>query len=257
MTTRALAERSYVSEAFFDQHNVIVLMGAAALSLSFASIWPVALASAGECLWLLAGPRSVKFRAFVDRRKRDAGRARREAELKPLVAELEGRVASRFAALEALSSSMLETAEERGTAGELAALRASLERLAHAFLEFGALHARLSRAIAEVPHAELQDELARTAELFAMERNLESRVALRQEQKAIQRRLSQRDNLVQAEHAAGLKLGAIENALTYLRSRALIGVAAPELVNELQVLLGRIGAPGSLEEVLREDRAGG
>lgn len=68
-----------------------------------------------------------------------------------------------------------------------------------------------------MPHAELEAELARALELFATERNLESRVALRQEQKAIQRRLLQRDNLLQAEHSAGLKLGAIESGLTYLR----------------------------------------
>ncbi len=247
-TALELDQRSYFSEALFEQHNVILVLGAAALSLSFASPWPIAVALGCECLWLLVGPRSSRFRAFVDRRERSERRARREAELKPFVDELDPRIASRFRALEALSLSVLETAEERGTSGgELPAVRAALERFVQAFLDFGTLHARLSRAIAEVPHAELEAELARAAELFATERNLESRVALRQEQKAIQRRLLQRDNLLQAEHSAGLKLGAIETALTYLRSRALVSVAGAQLVNEAEVLLAQIGSPRSLE----------
>ena len=68
-TALELDQKSYLSEALFDQHNVIVLLGSAALSLSFASIWPVAFALGGECVWLIAGPRSARFRAFVDRRE--------------------------------------------------------------------------------------------------------------------------------------------------------------------------------------------
>lgn len=254
-TALGLGKRSYLSEALFDQHNVIVVLGSAALSVAFASVWPLAVAVFGECAWLLAAPRSARFRGFVDRREKSARRARREAELKPFIAELDVRVASRFAALEALASSLLESAEERGTSGaELSALQAGLERLSQAFLQFGALHAGLSRAIADVPYAELQEELARSTELFAVERNLETRVALRKEQKALQRRLSQRENLVQAEHAAGLKLGAIENAFGYLRSRALVSAGA-QLVNEAEVLLGQIGSPRSLEAMLRQERA--
>jgi hypothetical protein len=250
-----LGRRGYFVEALLEQHNVIVVLGSAALSLSFASIWPLAVALGLECSWLLAAPRSAKFRAFVQRREREEQRALREAELKPFVDELDARAAPRFAALEALSLSVFESAEERGTTGgELSQLRSVLDRLSRAFLEFCALHAGLSRAIDEIPHAELSAELARAAELFAAERNLESRVALRQEQKVIQQRLLRRDNLLQAEHAAGLKLGAIENAVTHLRSRVLVSVAGAELVNEAETLLARIGSPRSLEAVLREER---
>lgn len=254
-TALDLDQKSYLSEALFDQHNVIVLLGSAALSLSFASIWPVALALGGECVWLIAGPRSAKFRAFVDRRERDRDRSRRDAERKPLVDKLDARVAARFASLEELSQAVLDATEERGAkSAELAALRAGLDRLEHAFLDFGALHARLSQAVAEVPFEELQAELTRSTELFAVERNLETRVALRQEQKAIQRRLLQRDNLMQAELAAGSKLGAVENGIAYLRSRALVAVGAGQLAGEADLLLGQVGSPRNLEAVLREER---
>jgi len=253
--TLALGRKSYVSPAFFDQHNVIVLFGSAALSLSFASVWPSAAALAAECLWLAFAPRSTKFRAFVDEQAREEQRARRAAELKPLVEKLDPRAAARFSALEEQAESLLETAAERGGAEtELVALRAGLAGLAGAFLDFGRVHARSSRAIAEVPYEELQAELARSTQLFAVERNLEGRVALRQEQKAIQRRLLQRDNLMQVEHAAGLKLGAIENGVSHLRSRALVGVTAAQLASEAEVLLGQLGSPVALEAVLRDER---
>ena len=258
MTTTALGldKRSYVLEALLDQHNVIVVLGAGALSLSFASIWPLAVALVAECLWLLAGSRSARFRALVDRRAEDAERSRRVAEHKPFVDKLDVRTASRFSSLEESLRAVLDAAEERGaTSSELDALRTALDRLTRAFLDFGVLHARLSRAAAEVPFEELQAELTRAAELFAVERNLETRVALRQEQKAIQRRLLQRDNLLQAEHAAGAKLGAVENGVAYLRSRALVSVAAAQLANEADVLFGQIGSPRSLEGVLGEERA--
>lgn len=254
-TALALPPKSYVSAAFFDQHNLIVLSGCAALSLAFASVWPISLALAAECLWLSLGPRTAKFRAFVDERTRGEERAARAAELKPLVGKLDARAAARFAALEELAEATLEAAGERGGAeAELAALRAGLAGLASAFLDFGTLNARASRAIAEVPYEELQAELARTTQLFALERNLEGRVALRKEQKAIQRRLLQRDNLMQVEHAVGLKLGAIESGVGQLRSRSLVGVFTGQLATEAEVLLGQIGSPVALEAVLRDER---
>jgi hypothetical protein len=255
MTTRAaLAPKQYFSAALFEQHNVILVLGAAALSLSFASIWPLALALAAEALWLLIGARSRGFKAFVDRRDRGATKAQRDTQYAPLLSNLEARVAARFTVLDDFADSLLEMVEERGApAGELALLGAGLERARQVFLDFGRLHARLARSVGDVPHAELEAELARSAQLFAVERNLEARVALRQEQKAIQRRLHQREQLMQAEHAAGLKLGAIENGLAYLRSRALVAVTPTQLASETEILLGQIGSPAGLEAVLREE----
>jgi hypothetical protein len=253
-TPGALAPKHYFSAALFEQHNVISMLGAAALSLSFASIWPLALAIAAEAVWLLLGPRSSGFRTFVDRRDRGAEKARRDSQHAPLLSKLDARVAARFTALDGFADSLLEMVEERGApAGELTLLGAGLERARQAFLDFGQLHARLARAVADVPHAELEAELARSAQLFAVERNLEARVGLRQEQKAIQRRLHQREQLMQAEHAAGLKLGAIENGLAYLRSRALVAVAPAQLASETEILLAQVGSPVGLEAVLREE----
>jgi hypothetical protein len=255
MTTRAaLAPKHYFSAALFEQHNVILVLGTAALSLSFASIWPLAVALVAEALWLLIGPRARGFKAFVDRRDRGAEKARRDTQYAPLLSKLDARVATRFTVLDGFADSLLEMVEERGApTGELALLAAGLERARQAFLDFGQLHARLARAVVDVPHTELEAELARSAQLFAVERNLEARVALRQEQKAIQRRLQQREQLMQAEHAAGLKLGAIENGLAYLRSRALVAVAPAQLASETEILLGQVGSPAGLEAVLREE----
>jgi hypothetical protein len=253
-TPTALAPRNYLSAALFEQHNVILALGTVALSLSFATVWPAALALAGEVLWLSIGPRSSRFKAFVDRRNRDAEKAQRDSEHAPLLSKLDARVAARFTVLDGFADSLLEMVAERGVPrGELALVSAGLDRARQAFLEFGQVHARLSRAVADVPHAELEAELARSAELFAVERNLEARVALRQEQKAIQRRLQQREQLMHAEHAAGMKLGAIENGVAYLRSRALVAVAPAQLANETEILLGQIGSPAGLEAVLREE----
>lgn len=254
-TTLAFGRKSYLRAAFFDQHNLIVLFGSAALSLSFGSVWPLAAALGAECSWLAFGPRSAKFRAFVDARWRGEQRAQRAAALKPLVEKLESRISTRFAALEELAESVFEAVEERGdTELSLVALRRSLASAARAFLDFGMVHARSSKAIAEVPYEELQAELARSTQLFALERNLEGRVALRQEQKAIQRRLLQRDNLMQVEHAAGLKLGAIESGVAHLRARALVGVPSVQLATEADVLLAQLGSPLGLEAMLRDER---
>ncbi len=61
MVDMQLSTPSYLKHAFKDQHNLVLILGAACFSLAFASPLPLLVGAAGEFLWLLTGPRLPPF----------------------------------------------------------------------------------------------------------------------------------------------------------------------------------------------------
>ena len=83
-----LSPPSYLKFAFKDQHNLVLLLGAASFSLAFASPLPVLVGAGGEALWLLVGPRLPAFRGWVDAQLSTQYLARAETAIQGALREL-------------------------------------------------------------------------------------------------------------------------------------------------------------------------
>ncbi len=119
MADAQLASVSYLKHAFKDQHNLVVLFGAACFSLAFASPLPLFVSAAGELLWLLLAPRLPTFRDWVDRQLSIQYLARAETAIEGALGELSERDANRYRALSHAATQLVASAQGRLPARQL------------------------------------------------------------------------------------------------------------------------------------------
>lgn len=242
--------RGYFRRAFFDQHNLILLVGAVVLSLAFASPLPALIGAAFEVLFLLIAPRLEAFRAFIDRQDSALRKRRLERSLSADIAALGPGYAPRFDAF----SRGLDDVVARGVAqralsfDELDSVQHQFEQLLRSLLELMLAHQSVLAAVADIPALELTQEVARLDRAFAGQRDLELRMGLRQQLLAAQKRLAQREELEKAGGKLELELSAVESSVGSLRARTPELVASGQLLNEVRALVSE-AAPISRVEL--------
>jgi hypothetical protein len=241
--------RSYFRRAFFDQHNLILLAGAAVLSLAFASPLPALIGAGAEVLFLLIAPKLEAFRVFVDRQDSALRKQRLVRSLSVDVASLGPGYAPRFEAFSrALDEMVAHSVARRALSfDELDSVQEHFEQLLRSLLELMLAHQSVLVAIAEIPALELAQEVARLDRAFTGQRDLEARMGLRQQLLAAQKRLTQREELEKAGGKLELELSTLEKSVGTLRTRAAELVASGQLLNEVRGLVSEAAPISRIE----------
>lgn len=257
MQSARTASPGYLEWAFWDQHNVILLGGAVVLSLAFASWIPLAIGAGGELVWLALAPRLPAFKRSVHRRASERRKARLAAALGTGVDALGTSLAQRARVLESTLDEIVDLAADANDSQEhLESVARGLERLCKTFLEFANVSQRVKRALAEIPGAELEQQLARLNQSFATEKDIETRMSLRQAINQAQRRLSQWQELGVTLRAVDLALETLEKSAQHLKFRTRALASAGQLDRELEALLVDVGAAARFEAALKDATSG-
>ena len=248
-------EPNYGRIAFRDQHNVILMIGAAAFSVSLASIVPLAAGLAAELLWLGIAPRLSSFRAWVDRAQRREREARADAALEKVRSELPATHSGRFAQYSQACETLL--AMLHGTLRDASdeAQKSALFRLRWSFLEHQLLAARLSRALAVAPRQTLERDIEQITVSLQGEKDWARRVT---GNRALMLKKGEAQQLAELEaigRSCELRLDSLEKSLLSWSSQADVPEAAQALPAAIDALLTQVGSAKTLEAALHQASA--
>ena len=236
----------YVEYAFKDQHNLVVLFGAACFSLAFASPLPILVSAGGELLWLVLGPRLPAFRTWVDRQLGIQYLARAEAAIEGALCELSEGDANRYRALSQSATQLERSAEPRLSQRELQQVVHALLELRRTFLDYLFLGQRVEALVDATPGAELEKQVAQLQQAYDAEKDLAVRMTIRKGRTSLQRSIDQQSALGDVRRAIQLRLEMLEKSLPYLESR-LADPAFQLLAPEIDIALVEIGLAEPLE----------
>ena len=250
MTEIQLSPPNYLKFAFKDQHNLLLLLGAFAFSLAFATPLPL-LAGAGiELLWLSIGPRLPAFRGWVDAQLSTQYLAKAESAIQGALRELPETSAERFSTLSDKTEELVARARPRLSARELSLSEHGLLELRRTFLDYSFLSLRLETLRDPTPAADLEKEAAQLRESYAAERELTARMTIRQSLSSVQKRISQQSGLISVERDIELRLEMLDMTVSQLQAR----LADPGFVlsQEIDNALAEVGSAESLELTVDE-----
>ena len=248
MADAQLSPPSYVKYAFTDQHNLVLLFGAACFSAAFASPLPLLVGAALELSWLLVGPRLPPFRDWVDARRSTQYLARAESAIQRALSNLSEEEATRFVALSqgAAQLSSAAQAHQGIPAREVQLSQHGLLELRRTFLDYQFLAQRVVSLLDGRPTAEVEQEVARLQEEYSAERELTARMTIRQTLGAAQKRLEQQQELRAINATIGQRLEMLEKVVPYLKGR-LTDPAFTQLNQELESSLTEVGSAETLD----------
>jgi len=251
MSEAQLTPPSYLKYAFKDQHNLVVLFGAACFSLAFASPIPLLVGGSAELLWLLIGPRLPAFRDWVDRQLSRQYLARSESAIEGALGELSEPDANRFRELSRNATQLVVTAQARLPSREVQLAEHALLELRRTFLDYQFLRQRVDALVDATPIADREQEAEQLQHSYSAERELTVRMTIRKALNALQRRISQQTALAGVSRSIALRLEMLEGAMQYLKGR-LADPTFELLAAEIDGALVEIGAAEALELTVDE-----
>jgi len=251
MVDMQLSSPSYLKHAFKDQHNLVLLLGAACFSLAFASPLPLLVGAGAELLWLLVGPRLPTFRDWVDRQLSAQYLARAETAIEGVLNQLSDTEAARFLALSHDAAELGPLAAERLSSREQQLSLHGLLELRRTFLDYLFLGQRVASLRDPTPSADMEREAAQLQESYAAERELTARMTIRKALGAVQRRMTQQNALAGVEKTIERRLEMLEKAVPHLRER-FADPGLNELAPELDTALAEVGSAEALELTVDE-----
>jgi hypothetical protein len=249
---RPKQDPSYVQAAFSEQHNVILMIGAGAFALSFASFVPVVVGFVAELLWLTVAPRLASFRRWVDRGRRREREARADAAILKVLGDLPATHTERSALFTQTCELLLRAL--RGTLDEASheLAQSSLFRLRWAFLEYQLIDVRLIQTLSRAPRPALEQEIDQITLSLQGEKDWGRRVAGNRALMLAKGRLSQLAELEAIQRTCELRLEAFEKSLEHLKSQAETPEAGQQLAANIEALLSQFGSTRSLDTALTQ-----
>jgi hypothetical protein len=230
---------------FLVQENLVLLGGAALFSLALASPVPLLLGAAGELLWLSLGSLSPAVRRLLERRdaaRRAAATTNDEAAAPRSAETLAPEYARRVLTLDRA----LATLRTFGGATPGATFRYTMDRLDSLrplYVGLCETHQRIGRFLAATTDVQLVAEAERLKSQFAAEKDLGTRLTLRQAIATAQRHVAHRREMAELLRSIGVKLESVERSLAYFVSQGLAFVANPALAENVEALLVEVGPP--------------
>ena len=241
-------EPPYFRAALSHQYNLILVGGAACLSLAFASWVPLALGLVVEALWLLVGPRLDGFRRYVDEKAQQAVVARNSLVLQQAVDGLHPGYAGRIGALEQEAQEIhMLVADWPGTADQQREVMLRLEPLLRLFLELCSSQERLRRFIASTHKSELEGEVQTLSHSLSNETDFEVRVSMRRALSLAERRIKQLESIDTSSRAIEMRMQTIEKSFAYLKSCAVSMSSWDQLFSEIESITAQLRSTGTPE----------
>jgi hypothetical protein len=135
--------------------------------------------------------------------------------------------------------------------GDLRAAMGRLETIRQTFLQFAATHQRLSRFLAGLYAANIDAEVARVSEALHLEKDPTVKIGLRQALTLSQRRVQEREQVVNTLRGIEVQMSTIETAFEYIESIADGASSGRDIESEIDALVSRISAPDVLDAEVR------
>ena len=245
-TPTGFSNGAYVARAFADQHNLVLLGGAALFSLASASWKPLAAGAALEILWLAVAPFLPAYRRHVDAASSAVSSGGGAAEPSPGGRSFELRLRKLEGAIRDIASLGKESAKSNG-AEALGDLLGDLEALGPAFSRLHGLRQRWQRFLSDTSREALAAEATRLLQESSAEKDLGVRLTLRQAATLAQRRVEQYDQIATMSRTAQVRLDLMESSVAHVRARALSLASPAELSAEVRGLLAQITSIAALE----------
>lgn len=211
--------QSVITEAFWNQHNVIALGGLALLSLASESVYPLMFAAGGEVLWLAIAVNSRGFRRWVAGQIRAREEARWTSTVETVAANLDADATVRLRALGSLLVEIARACAERGNPEFSAAVGARLENLLRLYADLAASHRRLARLLALGGSEAIDGEISRLHRELAEEKDSTVRISLRQALALFQRRRKRYEQVETVARDLAVKIAALEASGEFVRAQ--------------------------------------
>jgi hypothetical protein len=231
------SQDSSLRYAFLNQYNLILLAGAAGLSLALESPVPIMVGALGELLWLLISSASPSFQRWAAEQASLRRREQVASEAAVATRGLDPAYAARIQTAAEMADDIRRFAAERqldpslfGPGGER--LQESLATLT----KMATVHHRLSHFMAGTQASQIEDEVVRLGKLLAAEKDPGVRLSLKQALTVAQRRLKQHEQIESTRRALEAKMKTLELSLDYLRSQVVAGASEFVLGGQLAEL---------------------
>jgi hypothetical protein len=224
-------------EALLDQHNLILLGGAALFSWALLSPLPLYAALGGEALWLLFALSSPRYRGWLRNRDRRQAQQHWITDIEVAAARLTENPSPR---VRAVGGAVIDVARlaAQGDFEETLGPKGGrkLLSLIDAFTRVTSAHERLTQLVGNGPAA-ATEEIGRLTRAVAEEKDPNVRISLRQALSMTTRRLKQVEEVESARRALGIKMNTVDTLLAHVRSQVATGAAGEEVSLGLDDLL--------------------
>jgi hypothetical protein len=235
-------DQRYLRAALTNQYNVILILGAVAFAVAFASWLPVIAALLGEAAWLFVGPRLEGFRQRTDALSARADNARAVEGLSQEHAQRVASVEADTLEIEALCASRHDlTSEQRQEVAR------RVRPIVPTFLTVCATQQRLRRVAAQAPVNELQAEVASLHQSLSTETDLGVRASLRRALNVAERRIKQLESSEAAARSLELALQTLQKSLAMLKEGAAGLSTGPELCADIDAASSQLTRAAALE----------
>jgi len=238
--TRSLGTR--LATAFWLQYNIIFLFGCASFALALASLTPLRLGALVEVAWLaLAATLPGVGRWVTEQSLSDEVRKTNDG----FPPELHERVR----AVRETAASIVQSARKARDIepAELGAIVERIDAVQHAFVRLAHAGQRVSGFLSSLPTADIEAEMKRVSDSLVGEKDLVVKLGLKQSLGLLQRRVRERDRVVNALRATDVQMRTIETSFTYIRS-VLANTSSPrDCAAEIESLAMQIAACEALE----------
>jgi len=239
---------SRLSLALGLQYNIILLVGAVSFSLALASPRPVQAGAAAEVLWLLMALVFPGVSSWIRKHNRRADEAADEPSGANQRA-LDPDYRARGAVLRHINERIRE-AGRANTDVKWSDLRSAMNRLEtirQTFLQFAGTHQRLSRFLTGLQTANIDAEVARVTDALYAEKDPTVKIGLRQALTLSQRRLQEREQVVNTLRGIDVQMTTIETAFAYIEAIAVSASSGRDIESEIDALVTRISAADVLD----------
>jgi hypothetical protein len=224
--------------AFANQYNLILLAGAAGLSLALESSIPLLAGLLGELLWLLIAPSTPSFRSWAAEQVALQHRSRVAADTAQATRRLDEPYVTRVQTLAQVVDDVRRLADERALDPMLFGPDGDrLHGAVHTLIKMSLVHQRLSRFLAGSQSSQIEEEVVRLGRALAAEKDPGVRLSLKQALTVGQRRLKQHEQIESTRRALEAKMKTLELSLDYLRSQVFSGTSEVELVAQLDEIV--------------------
>jgi hypothetical protein len=241
---------SYAREAFFDQYNLITLVGLGALTAVSAVTMPLATPLLGSLLvgwevaWMGIAPSSPRFRRSVRARKNAADLEQRDAKRKAGVGALPPELKGRFEAAAAIAREIRAQAEQHGGEDELNLLEETLAKLDHLLEQYaqmlGAAH-RIGQLLRSPEGATLKRRVVELEKELAKLEPGRLREAKEKNLAVLRQRADRFDRSKEEKEYLDVSLETLENTLKLVRDQVVAATSAGSISSSLDGVLVELG----------------
>lgn len=241
----------YAKEAFFDQYNLITLVGLGTLTavsavLTAGTLTPLfgSLLLAWEVAWMGIAPSSARFRRSVRARKNAADLEARDAKRKQGITALPPELKGKFEAAAAIAREIRAQAEQQGAEDELNLLEETLAKLDHLLEQYalmlGAAH-RIGQLLRSPEGATLKRRVAElSSELSSLEPG-RLREAKEKNLAVLRQRAERFDRSKEEKEYLDVSLETLENTLKLVRDQVVAATSASGISSSLDGVLVELG----------------